>query len=226
DYYAAVSFSNAPADRTVLLGWMSNWQYANEVPTRQYRSANSIARDIALFRANDGEIYVASVPAAEMDAVRGKAIDYHSAKLAAKGKTYRLPDENDGICEIVCNIDTKDNSPVTLTLANAQGEKVVMTINPAADTFSMDRTKSGITDFSDNFPCVTVAPARSNDNKVWNLRIFIDRSSVEAFSADGHFVMTNLVFPTSPYNTLTLSQPSAKGMLKSLKVYPVKVASK
>ena len=221
DYYAAVTFSGAPDGRHVILGWMSNWQYANEVPTRQFRSANSLPRDMALFRASDGEIYLASVPSAELDAMRGKPIDYRSSRLSAKGKTFRLPAQNDGICEITCSIDTKDQSPVVLTLANAEGEEVVMTINPLDDTFSMDRTRSGVTGFSDNFPCVTVAPGYSPDSKIWNLRIFIDRSSVEAFSADGHFAMTNLVFPTSPYNTLTVSQGAGAGYMKSLKVYPL-----
>lgn len=220
DYYAAVTFSGALDGRHVILGWMSNWQYANEVPTRQFRSANSLPRDMALFRASDGQIYLASVPSPELDAMRGKPLDYHSSKLSKKGKSFRLPAENDGICEIACSIRTGNDNPVTLTLSNTEGEKVVMTIDPAADTFSMDRTASGITNFSDNFPCVTVAPARSRDSKVWNLRIFIDKSSVEAFDADGRFVMTNLVFPTSPYNTLTLSQEGG-GEVKSLKVYPI-----
>ena len=36
------------------------------------------------------------------------------------------------------------------------------------------------------------------------MRIFVDRCSIEAFDAEGKMVMTNLVFPTQPYDKLTL----------------------
>lgn len=221
DHYATVSFSNAPEGRHTVVAWMSNWQYANEVPTMQYRSANSLPRDLHLFRGKDGQHYLASVPSPETEKLRGKAIDYRSSKLSSKGKSFRLPQGNDCVCEILCDIDPKGESPVELTLSNTKGEKVTMTVDPKADTFSMDRTQSGITDFSEHFPCVTTAPARSASND-YRLRIFIDRSSIEAFSADGRFAMTNLVFPESPYTTLTVSQPAGKGKIESLKIYPLK----
>ena len=36
------------------------------------------------------------------------------------------------------------------------------------------------------------------------LRIFIDKSSIEALDADGKMSMTNLVFPSKPYNKVTV----------------------
>lgn len=67
DNYASVSFSDAPDGRRTILGWMSNWQYAADVPTMQYRSANTLPRDMSLFRAEDGEIYLASAPSPEVE---------------------------------------------------------------------------------------------------------------------------------------------------------------
>ncbi|MDE6273238.1 MAG: DUF4980 domain-containing protein [Muribaculaceae bacterium] len=221
DYYAAVSFSDAPDNRHTIIGWMSNWQYANDVPTKQFRSANSLPRDLSLFEGREGQTYLASVPSPEVDLIRGKAIKYGKSGLSKKGKNYMLPAQNDGVCEIVISVEPKDENPVEIKLSNKAGENVVMTIDPKADTFSMDRTKSGLTDFSEHFPCVTTAPAYSADTKKYDIRIFIDRSSIEAFSSDGHFAMTNLVFPNSPYTTLTVSSP-ASGKINDLKIYPVK----
>ena len=177
DHYATVSFWGAPEGRRTVLAWMSNWQYANNVPTMQYRSANSIARDLGLFE-DGGEWYVSVKPAPEM--------------LAARGKKVKQLSE---ACEVV--VDLK--SSATITLSNAKGEQVVMTYDDDARTFSMDRTQSGDVAFSEAFPCTTVAPTHG---RIKQLRIFIDRCSIEAFDADGRVAMTNLVFPSEPYSSV------------------------
>ena len=177
DHYATVSFYNAPDNRRVALAWMSNWQYANNVPTKQFRSANSIPRDLGLFTCGE-ETYVSVVPSPEMLAVRG-------AKL-------KKPTE---ACEIV--VDMKSNAEIILS--NAKGERVVMRYDGTNQTFSMDRTQSGNVAFSETFPCTTEAPTYGS---IRQLRIFIDRCSIEAFDAEGKMAMTNLVFPSEPYNTL------------------------
>lgn len=191
DHYAAVTFDNAPDGRRVIMGWMSNWQYANQVPTMQFRSANTIARDLDLFT-EGGETYVGVTPSEEVTAGRGKTI---VKKFSGKSRSFTA---NDGACEIVVGF-TSLKKPVTVTLGNAKGEKVVMTYDPAARTFSMDRAGSGRCDFSDAFPAVTTAPVYGT---MRTLRIFVDKCSIEAFDGEGRMAMTNLVFPSEPYNTV------------------------
>lgn len=218
DHYATVSFSNAPDGRHTVIGWMSNWQYANDVPTMQFRSANTLPRDLSLFRAPDGELYVASRPSPEVDTMRGVVKKYGKATIGKTAKRYALPSANDGICEINLSIELSSTDKADITLWNKAGEKVVMTVNAKDDTFSMDRTSSGLTDFSEHFPAVTVAPAH-NDGKLYNVRIFIDRSSIEAFDVDGRFAMTNLVFPSTPYSSLSVGTEQGKAKIKSLTIY-------
>ena len=177
DHYATVSFYNAPENRRVVLAWMSNWQYANQVPTKQFRSANSIPRDLGLFTHGE-ETYVSVVPSKEM--------------LAVRSNKLKKPTET---CEVL--VDTKNYSEIVLS--NTKGEQVVMTYDAAKQTFTMDRTKSGDVGFSEAFPCVTEAPTYG---QIKQLRIFIDRCSIEAFDAEGKMSMTNLVFPSEPYNTI------------------------
>ena len=177
DHYATVSFSNAPEGRTTVLAWMSNWQYANQVPTKQFRSANSIPRDLGLFKDSE-ETYVSVVPSKEMLALRGSKIKKPSPT-----------------CEII--VDVK--GAMELTLSNSKGEQVVMTYDAQQQTFAMDRTKSGDASFSDAFAVMTTAPTHG---ALKQLRIFIDNSSIEAFASDGKMAMTNLVFPSEPYNTI------------------------
>ncbi|HET8780021.1 MAG TPA: glycosyl hydrolase family 32, partial [Agromyces sp.] len=61
DYYATVSFNNAPDDRRVMLGWMNNWDYANDIPTGSWRSAMALPRDVALVTTEEGPRLVQQV---------------------------------------------------------------------------------------------------------------------------------------------------------------------
>ena len=176
DHYATVTFDNAPDGRRVAMAWMSNWQYANQVPTMQYRSANSVPRDLDLYE-YQGQTYCGVTPSPELAAAR--------PKKATKTLTEA--------CEMVVTL----RGNATITLANDKGEQVVMTYDEKSRTFAMDRTKSGQKEFSDDFAALTVGPVHG---KMSQLRLFIDRSSIEAFDADGKMAMTNLVFPTKPYN--------------------------
>lgn len=222
DNYALVSWSDAPDGRRTVIGWMSNWQYAADVPTQQYRSANTLPREMGLFRGADGEIYASNAPSPELLALRGKlALSKGSFKTSKSGASFALPQENDGVCEIVMDITNANNENVRLALTNKAGNRVEMTYDGKAHTFEVDRTQSGIVDFSENFPAVTVAPTREDKGKV-SLRIFIDRSSIEVFGNDGQFALTNLVFPENPYTTLSISSAGGKAKISNLKVYSLK----
>ncbi len=186
DHYATVSFSNAPNGRVVVLPWMSNWQYANNVPTKQYRAANGIARDLGSF-SYKGETYLSVKPSPEVMAA------------FSKKATNKLSD--------ACRIDVQLKGNATITLANGNGEQLTMTYDAKAETLAMDRTKSGDVSFSADFPAVTTSPTYG---KVKNLQIFVDRSSIEVFDADGKMGMTNIVFPSEPYNKITVKGGKAK----------------
>ena len=191
DHYATVTFDNAPDGRRVAIAWMSNWQYANQVPTMQFRSTNSILRDLSLYQ-YEGETYCAVRPAKEMDAARGK-------------KIARPTDR----CEIVVTL----KGDARITLSNGSKERVVLEYDADMASLDFDRRHSGQCSFSDAFPTVVTAPVHGS---LRTLRIFIDKSSIEVFDADGRLSMTNLVFPSSPYSRI-----SVKGKA-SAKIYEIK----
>lgn len=179
DHYATVSFSNAPDGRIVVLPWMSNWQYANQVPTQQFRSANGLPRDLGLYSYN-GEDYVSVKPSPEVFAAFEKK---PSGRLQSAAYIE------------VTNI----KSNASIVLSNDKGERVTMVYDGKNATFSMDRTESGITDFHSDFKAKTVAPT---NGVIKSMQIFIDRCSIEAFDTEGKVAMTNLVFPSKPYDKI------------------------
>ena len=177
DHYATVTFFNAPYNRRIALAWMSNWQYANQVPTKQFRSANSVPRDLGIFEA-DGNYYCSAKPSPEL--------------LAMRGATVKTPAE---CCEIVVDIkkDTK------ITLSNSQNEYVTISYNKTTGVLNFDRTHSGDCSFSPDFAAETSVKVPGGSRQ---LRIFIDRCSIEVFDSEGKAVMTNLVFPSEYYSTI------------------------
>lgn len=215
DNYATVTWNNAPDGRCIALGWMSNWQYANNVPTRQYRSANTLARDLSLYRLGT-ELYLKSTPSKETKKARGEKVSISSFKVSGKHEVT-LFNDGQGAYEIEMVIQNAGASKIGLALLNEKGEKVDMYYDLNRKQFVMDRSESGIVDFSRDFPAVTVAPV--NADKELTLRLFVDCSSVEAFGEDGKFVMTNLVFPSVPYGKMSFEADKNGYAVKSLNVY-------
>lgn len=216
DNYATVTWSNAPDGRCIALGWMSNWQYANNVPTRQYRSANTLARDLTLYRERQ-ELYLKSTPSSEVKKARGKKVSIPSFKVSEKHEMVNLFEEKQGAYEVEIVIQNAGASKIAFSLLNDKGEKVSMYYDLNRKQFVMDRSESGKVDFSKDFPAVTVAPV--NVDKELTLRLFVDRSSIEAFGEDGKFVMTNLVFPSQPYVKMCFEADKNGYAVKSLNVY-------
>ena len=217
DNYATVTWNNAPDGRCIALGWMSNWQYANNVPTRQYRSANTLARDLTLYREGQ-ELFLKSTPSVEVKKARGKKVSIPSFKVSEKHEIVNLFEDNQGAYEVEILIQNAGASKIAFCLLNDKGEKVSMYYDLNRKQFVMDRSESGTVDFSKDFPAVTVAPA--NVDKELVLRLFVDRSSIEAFGEDGKFVMTNLVFPSQPPYVKMCFEADKNGYaVKTLNVY-------
>ena len=194
DHYAAVTWSNAPDGRAVAIAWMSNWQYANSVPTQQFRSANSVPRDLSLIRRGK-EVILKSTPSREVEALRGTPVQYTLSTAPVE-----LFDKPVKAYELVIRFSLQKKEGATFVLSNEAGEQVVFSYEAATQTFSMDRRGSGMVKFSKKFAAVTSAPTRVGGKM--ELRLLMDSASIEAFGED--FAMTNLVFPSAPYNTLRL----------------------
>lgn len=182
DHYATVTWAYAPDNRVTAIGWMSNWQYANQLPTVAFRSQNTIARDLSLYTDDEGEYRVAVKPSPE--------------SMALKGEVAKRPAD---ACVVELELD--GDRDALITLSNAKGEKVVMTMDVHRRTFSMDRTASGDCSFSHEFAATTTAPLFVKRD-TYHVILFIDHCSVEAFDAEGAWAMTNLVFPSEPYDQL------------------------
>jgi fructan beta-fructosidase len=203
DDYAGITWSNT-GNRKIFLGWMSNWMYANVVPTETWRNAMTIPRELKLKHVGD-EILVASQPVAELSKIQSKPITISNVKIAnsidmaVRTGKVKLP------CRINLSIDEiKDFS---LVVSNDMGEELIIGYDKKQNQYFIDRTKSGKTDFQKEFAGKHVAPRFTNNNQM-NISLIIDVSSVELFADDGLTVMTEIFFPNKPYNKVQIQSPA------------------
>lgn len=216
DHYATVTWSDVPNNRRIALAWMSNWQYCNDVPTMQFRSSNSIPRDLTLFVGSDGQTYLKSAPVPELLTLRQNKTSKKSFRINGKRVIERLLPANQGTYEIEMTIRRKPSGIVGFRLQNSKKEEVDVRFDMNEKRFSIDRTRSGQVSFNENFPILTWVVTEDDD---LNLRILVDHASIEAFGNNGRFAMTNLIFPTEPYNRMEFYTEGGSCQISDFVVY-------
>lgn len=186
DNYAGVTWSDIPQTdgRRLFIGWMSNWQYANVVPTKAWRSATTLPREIMLIK-KDPVYELKFKPASEI-----KSIIKDAKNFSGEG-----PLES-SMALIEFDAGAQD---FTLTLSN-ESERVIVSLYN--QEFSIDRTGSGIVNFNADFPAIHRMDVSSVE--VRNIKVYLDVASLEIFINDGERVMTEIVFPERPYNKVNL----------------------
>jgi fructan beta-fructosidase len=214
DNYAGITWSNAPDNQHLFLGWMSNWQYAQQVPTSPWRSAMTLPRILSLQQTPEG-LRLRTKPAPETASLRkGSPVDFLSKK-----------EHNFSLCELSVSFDVSKNSGNNsgIEILNSRNEKVVIGFDQTKNQFYIDRTQSGNTAFSKVFAGVAFAP-RISKNTIVNMHLFIDRSSVEFFADDGSVVMTELFFPTENFTIIRPIPGKESNQPISGKLYALKSA--
>ncbi|MCE7066960.1 glycoside hydrolase family 32 protein [Dyadobacter sp. CY326] len=203
DNYAAVTFSNT-GDRNILMGWMNNWQYANQVPTDPWRGAVTLARDLDL-KTVDGETYLTSLPVKELDAFAKSGFALKNVKLTAPLDLTEKAKNKTGLFRL--DLTAKDAGDFTIVLANKEGNELTVGYEKSSNQYFIDRTKSGETGFEKGFGQKHMAPRISRDGQI-ALSIIADVASVELFADGGLTVMTDVFFPASEMSSLRIKSTS------------------
>ena len=148
DHYATVTFSGVQ-DRVLGIAWMSNWQYANVTPIRQYRGANTLPREFKLFTGKDGQIYMSSNVVPEVAGLR-KTFKRLPDLVITQGKDSKnLSSSKENAFEIEMDVTPGEAAKTGFVLYNEKGEKVNIYFDMKAGRLVMDRTESGKTKFGE-----------------------------------------------------------------------------
>jgi fructan beta-fructosidase len=196
DNYAGVTWSNIPAEdgRRLFLGWMSNWNYANVVPTSPWRSAMTIPRALTLAKIDD-EVRLMSTPAKEMDLIVGKT---KTLKAISVKDTFALEKQVDFSLTTFALTGTVDAKSFVIRINNDVGEDMKFGFDMSSNRFFIDRSNAGSASFSKNFNGMNYSQRISKNDKI-TFKVYIDVASVEVFFDDGLNTMTGIFFPTEKF---------------------------
>lgn len=216
DNYAGVTWSDVPAadGRRLYIGWMSNWDYAQQVPTHPWRSAMTLPRSLELARTADSYM-VRSQPVRELERLRNATVTLRPQRIKGSTDLQREVAFPVATSEVDVEFDLQQTTAQEfgITLSNDRGEVYRLSFDRGAGRFVSDRTRSGPAEFSDKFMRVHAAP-RAATGSTLRMRMYFDVASVELFADDGATVLTDVFFPTAQFTRMTLHATGGEAMLR------------
>ncbi|NHC40515.1 glycoside hydrolase family 32 protein [Bacillus sp. MM2020_1] len=215
DNYAGVSWSDIPSKdgRRIYIGWMSNWRYANQVPTEEWRSAMTLPRELSLETSEAGVRLVQKV-VSEIDSIRKGSEVYQDLTIQSSHPTFKMLSP---LMEINMEFEKQTSTSFGIVLQSSEDEKTVIRYDVEIERLYVDRTEAGVNSFSESFAAVQEAALKMEDDRI-KLQIFTDASSIEVIANDGKAVFTSLIFPNQPYEKVILFSNDGKTGVSSLKL--------
>ncbi len=210
DEYAGVTWSNT-GKRKVFIGWMSNWSYANIVPTEKFRNGFTLPRELGLTKI-ENDFYLNSLPIKELKSLEKQSKKFNQIKI----------DKNKDLSKLIGKINTpskfnfvfsKHNNFI-VEFYNNLNEKVIIGFDKEKNVFYLDRKKSGNTEFEKDFARVNYAPRFSNNEDI-SITLYLDKASIELFADNSLSNLTSVIFPNEDFTKINLL--STKGAV--LKVF-------
>ncbi len=201
DNYAFVTWSGIPdsLNRKIGIGWMSNWQYAQVVPSKKWRGAMTVPRELKLIQ--DGNLYrLTNVPVQEFKSLERSSIEVFNLPEIAMN-TYELPKGN-GLYRFKLRCD-EPMSTMRIRLRNSVGEWLEFGYFANAEYYFIDRRNAGKDDFQADFRGYHTGYALYPKDDIL-MDIIIDHSSIELFADNGQCAMTDIFFLTEPFDRVEL----------------------
>lgn len=219
DNYAGVTWSNIPKKdgRKLFIGWMSNWEYARDVPTETWRSAMTIPRELKL-KKNEKEFVLSSAPVTELSKYVSKTIVKETLTVNNQ-KTIITKSEIDlSRLRIQLEMNHLKSDKYDFTFQNSFGDRLSFGIDNIKKQYYLNRQNSGKVTFSDKFAnTISKAPIKNPSNML-KIEVLVDKTSIEVFYNDGETIMTEIFFPNEPFEAFSINTSDAALILENIKI--------
>ncbi|MEL1253588.1 glycoside hydrolase family 32 protein [Flavobacterium sp. DGU38] len=223
DFYAAVVWEGTP-DQTKerkWLGWMNNWEYADKVPYYGWRGSMSVPRTLRLQK-QDGYFYLKQEPVKEIDNYKKKSVEKNAIGIQDANALFSGFIKSDSLSFSTSFVISPSEIHDFLKFnIKGKGSSVInFTYDKAANELVLVRAKSSKNVDSKQYPTIQRVKLDKSDRE-FEVRIIVDKYSMEVFTHDGKYVFTNLFFaPSNDINvSFEASKKDQKLVFKSIGLY-------
>lgn len=203
DNYAGVTWGGTADEqyKRYFIGWMSNWDYANVVPTQTWRGANTAVRELELVKDTTG-YRLNTVPVKNLQDYIVKT-DVQK-KISVKQNEVLIPEGKTDLtqADISLNLKNLKKETYTLVLSNTDGDELRFGIDNAKGELFVDRSKSSNATSFHKFTAAVSKAKLPDTQKQVKLRFLLDKTSIEIFYNDGEKALTEIFYTKSPFTTL------------------------
>lgn len=221
DFYGPQAWANAPDRPGLMLSWMNDWRYAKELPDTGWQGAQSIPREISLVETSDG-IEVRQHPIAEVASIRHQELaSLSNEPIAPDTDPLASSDVAGRTLEILARIDPGSADRIDLVVRESDSEGTKIQFDVPNEELIVDRGQSGAYFRPDRY-AVETGPLPLLEDGTYELRVLVDRSSVEVFANDGRYTNTNLIFPDPASTGVSLSARGGTAELLELVAYELR----
>jgi len=233
DCYCALTFNGLPripspvhpqtqplAPVQTMIGWMSNWQYAGKVPTSPWRGQMTFPRKLALRATPDG-LRLIQLPSDAITKLHAHPFTRLIGTEKEVNKHLNGHTRGDKMVDLTATITLGSAKRAGWRLLSGDGSYTQVGYDRERQELFIDRTNSGETGFSEDFPGRVSAPLTLTRPGQLQLRILVDRSSIEVFAEHGRLAMTELVFPKQNGRRIAVYSEDGRLSGVSLRIWTV-----
>jgi levanase/fructan beta-fructosidase len=218
DWDGAYSWENVPASdgRKILASVMNS--YGGNPPTNTWKGMLSFPRTLSLKNIG-GKLQFLQQPIKELEAV-STAVANVTGQTLTPGQTL-LSDIHGRALDIHISFVPKAGSTLSLAVRKGGSEQTVISYAQSSGTISVDRRASGNTGYDPAAGGVQSVALSPDANGVVRLRALVDECSLEVFGGEGQVVISNLIFPATSSDGLSLTTTGGNAELQEVEVLQV-----
>jgi len=224
DFYAPQAWNNTADGRTLILGWMNNWSYANQVPdTGGWRGSMSVARELSLRREGQ-DLVLVQQPVRELDERRKVCLAWTvpnivSGTLKLGESCNAPPTDLARWLDVTFRMDSATTAPYfgLRMRSGAEGASMLeIGYNVQHKALIINRRGAGPTIPAFSVP--QLAPLTPRSGRI-SLRVLMDQSSLEVLADDGRVVMTEQIYPSAGARSFALFADDGAVTVDNLALY-------
>lgn len=208
DFYAP-RLTKSPKGKTLLMGWMGMKDSSYPTDASGWQHCLTIPRELSIV---DNKLR--QVPVDSIKLMRGEPVE---AEGYITQFPHKMRDFEGDSYEMIINILENTSSLLYMKFRLSHREETVLKYDSASKEFTLNRGLSGqLPEDVDGVERTVIL-----DNPLWQVRIFMDVSSIEVFINDGEAVMSARIFPRDDATGVELSTETGECHTNIIQ-YPMK----